>query len=293
MESTLVSFSAAPASAFGGGDLVSRVLGDAAARELVESLLARSEAGGHEPARGEPAPGRGAARRAAGAARAHRSRDRRRPHRRPRRPPRPRGRRWPDGPSREARRTLIRVQPPGTDPSPDSPVDEGLFRRTAGRFATGVCAVTTRAAGIDHAMTVNTFTSVSLEPLLVLVCVEVEARFHDAVLDAGVWGVSVLDASARPVAEWLATRGRPLHGQLDRVPHHRGPVTGVALLDQSVGDAGVPHDGDPSRRRPHDRRRRGAVRGGTAGRRPAAGVASRWIPPDSVTIRPPGPFPGP
>jgi flavin reductase len=128
------------------------------------------------------------------------------------------------------------VQPPGANPSPrDSGlVHEGLFRRTAGRFATGVCAVTTRADGVDHAMTVNTFTSVSLEPLLVLVCVEVEARFHDAVLDAGVWGVSVLDASARPVAEWLATRGRPLHGQLDRIPHRHGPVTGVALLDQSV-----------------------------------------------------------
>lgn len=122
----------------------------------------------------------------------------------------------------------------GNDPSA-APVDEGLFRRTAGRFATGVCAVTTREGDVDHAMTVNTFTSVSLEPLLVLVCVEVEARFHDAVLESGVWGVSVLDATARPVAQWLATRGRPLHGQLDRVPHHRGPVTGVALLDQSVG----------------------------------------------------------
>jgi len=128
------------------------------------------------------------------------------------------------------------VQPPGTGSSSQSAgvVDEAVFRRTAGRFATGVCAVTTRDAGIDHAMTVNTFTSVSLEPLLVLVCVEVEARFHDAVLEAGVWGVSVLDVTARAVAEWLATRGRPLHGQLDRVPHRRGPVTGVALLDQSV-----------------------------------------------------------
>jgi flavin reductase (DIM6/NTAB) family NADH-FMN oxidoreductase RutF len=120
----------------------------------------------------------------------------------------------------------------GTDASP--PVDEGLFRRTLGRFATGVCAVTTRSAGIDHAMTVNTFTSVSLEPLLVLICVEVEARFHDAVLESGVWGVSVLDATARPLAEWLATRGRPLHGQLDRAPHRYGPVTGVALLEQAV-----------------------------------------------------------
>jgi ATP-dependent Zn protease len=43
MESTLVSFSAAPASAFGGGDLVSRVLGDAAARDLVEALLVRAK----------------------------------------------------------------------------------------------------------------------------------------------------------------------------------------------------------------------------------------------------------
>jgi cell division protease FtsH len=43
MDSTLVSFAAAPASAFGGGDLVSRVLADRAARELVESLLARQK----------------------------------------------------------------------------------------------------------------------------------------------------------------------------------------------------------------------------------------------------------
>lgn len=118
----------------------------------------------------------------------------------------------------------------GTHP----PADEAVFRRAAARFATGVCAVTTVDGGVDHAMTVNTFTSVSLEPVLVLVCVEVEARFHDAVLAAGVWGISVLDATARPVADWLATRGRPLHGQLDRVPHRRGPATGVALLDQSV-----------------------------------------------------------
>lgn len=125
------------------------------------------------------------------------------------------------------------------EPWPDSaevPGDaaEAVFRRAAARFGTGVCALTTTAGGVDHAMTVNAFTSVSLEPLLVLVCVEVESRFHDAVLESGVWGVSVLDAGARSVAQWLSTRGRPLHGQLARVPHHRGARTGVALLDQSV-----------------------------------------------------------
>jgi flavin reductase (DIM6/NTAB) family NADH-FMN oxidoreductase RutF len=113
-------------------------------------------------------------------------------------------------------------------------VDTALFRRAVGRFATGVTVVSTVTGGHDHAMTANAFTSVSLDPLLVLVCVEQDARFHDAVLDAGHWGVSVLDESARGTAEWLATPGRPLVGQLDPVPHHRGPVTGVALVDAAL-----------------------------------------------------------
>ena len=112
--------------------------------------------------------------------------------------------------------------------------DIDVFRRAMSRFATGVTVLTTRTRDIDHAMTANALTSVSLEPLLLLVCVEREARFYDAVLDAGVWGISVLTGRDRPGADWLATRGRPLHGQLDRIPHHRGPQTGVALLDGAL-----------------------------------------------------------
>lgn len=113
-------------------------------------------------------------------------------------------------------------------------VDTDAFRRTVGRFATGVTVVTTVVSGVDHAMTASAFTAVSLEPLLVLVCVDKDARFHDAVVESGTWGVSILDSTARPAAEWLASRGRPLHGQLDRVAHHRGLVTGTALLEQSL-----------------------------------------------------------
>jgi flavin reductase len=109
--------------------------------------------------------------------------------------------------------------------------DVDLFRRAMGRFATGVTVLTTRTGDHDHAMTASALTSVSLEPLLVLVCVEREARFHDAVVEAGIWGISVLSSHDRPAADWLATRGRPLHGQLDRIAHHPGPKTGVALLD--------------------------------------------------------------
>ena len=107
------------------------------------------------------------------------------------------------------------------------------FRLAMGRFATGVTVLTTVAGGHDHAMTANAVASVSMEPMLVLACVEVDARFHDAVSEAALWGISVLDAEQRPTADWLATQGRPLHGQLDRVPHHRGS-TGVALLDGAL-----------------------------------------------------------
>jgi flavin reductase (DIM6/NTAB) family NADH-FMN oxidoreductase RutF len=113
-------------------------------------------------------------------------------------------------------------------------VSPAAFRAAVGRFTTGVTVVTTTLEGIDHAMTASAFTSVSLDPLLVLVCVEREARFAEAVLETGQWGVSVLDASSRGVSEWLASRGRPLHGQLDRVPHTYGPHTGAALLSSAL-----------------------------------------------------------
>ncbi|NRQ35827.1 flavin reductase [Nonomuraea sp. NN258] len=108
-------------------------------------------------------------------------------------------------------------------------VDPHTYRKVVGRFATGVAIVTTRAGDLDHAMTVNSLSSVSLEPLLVLFCAEKVARFHDAVIEAGVWGVSVLPDSMEDASRFFAHRGRPLNGQLQRWPHVRGE-SGVALF---------------------------------------------------------------
>ena len=110
-------------------------------------------------------------------------------------------------------------------------VDQAAFRRAGGQFPGGIVVVTTSAG---HAMTVSAFASVSLEPPLVLFCAEKIARFHDAVLDAGAWAVSILAEDAEKTANWLATRGRPLEGQLDEVPHRPGPVTGAPLLDGAL-----------------------------------------------------------
>ena len=115
-----------------------------------------------------------------------------------------------------------------------APVNPADFRRVAGRFASGVVMVSTRSDGVDHAMTVTAFTSVSLEPLLVLFCAEKVARFHDAVLATGTWAVSVLNEDAEKTARWLATRGRPLEGQLDSFRHHRGPLTAAPILDDAL-----------------------------------------------------------
>lgn len=137
----------------------------------------------------------------------------------------------------------------GTPAGPADPVDVDVFRQAMGRFATGVTVVSAPGTATQpHAMTANAVTSVSLDPCLLLVCVEQEARFHEAVVDGGAFGVSVLGADQRRVAQWLATRGRPLVGQLAQVPHHAGPATGVPLVTgalstlecsvQSLHDAG-------------------------------------------------------
>ena len=115
---------------------------------------------------------------------------------------------------------------------PAQPVlDVAAFRRVAGRFATGISVVTTTHNGVHHAMTVNAFTSVSLRPVVVLVCVEKITRFHEAVLASGAWAVSVLSDDAEQASRWFAEKARPTESQLADYTHRPGPVTGMPVLD--------------------------------------------------------------
>ena len=135
--------------------------------------------------------------------------------------------------------------------SSDEPeIEVAEFKRALGRLPTGVVVVSARAGSHDHAMTANSFTAVSLDPPLVLFCVERDARFHDAVIEAGVFGVSVLAVAQRRIATWLATPGRPLIGQLESVPHERGRLGSVliagALSQLEAEVSGVHPAGDHS-----------------------------------------------
>ena len=87
------------------------------------------------------------------------------------------------------------------------PLDPAVFRQAMGRVVHGVSVLTTVAGGQDHAMTADTVTSVSLEPLLVLCCAETESRYHDAVLEAQEMGIGMVRAGAN---------GRDIHEAIQR-----------------------------------------------------------------------------
>jgi flavin reductase (DIM6/NTAB) family NADH-FMN oxidoreductase RutF len=123
------------------------------------------------------------------------------------------------------------------------------FRKAMGNFATGVTVITVDLEGKVHGMTANALTSVSLEPLLLLVCVDHAAKIHSHLHAKQRFGVNILAESQRPISEFYA---RPVELQgdaeqeagarFDRTPHGT-PVLhgGLAYLEcrlKSTQDAG-------------------------------------------------------
>src|SRR5215831_21363817 len=81
------------------------------------------------------------------------------------------------------------------------------FRKAMGAFATGVTIITVDFEDEVHGMTANAFTSVSLDPMLVLVCVDRSARTHAHLHAKKRFGVNVLAEAQRAISEYYA---RPL-----------------------------------------------------------------------------------
>jgi flavin reductase (DIM6/NTAB) family NADH-FMN oxidoreductase RutF len=102
------------------------------------------------------------------------------------------------------------------------------------RYATGVSVVAAVHDGVRYGMTVNSLTSVSLHPTLMLFCCEHDASLHQPLLAAGSWAVSVLSGSQQAVAAWFATRGRPGVDQFDGQAARPGVITGAPVLDGAL-----------------------------------------------------------
>jgi flavin reductase (DIM6/NTAB) family NADH-FMN oxidoreductase RutF len=110
-------------------------------------------------------------------------------------------------------------------------IEATAFRRVAGCFATGVTVVTCRVGERTHGITINSFASLSLDPLLIMICVEHRAIAHDLIPQAGYFAVNVLGQHQREISDYFARRLAPdPSDELRDIPYHLG-VSGAPLLD--------------------------------------------------------------
>ncbi len=123
------------------------------------------------------------------------------------------------------------------------------FRKAMGRFATGVTIVTVDLDGEVHGMTANAFASVSLDPMLVLVCVDHTTRTHAHLHAKKRFGINVLCEDQRAISEYYASPERTHENaeaeagaRFDRTPHGTPMLHGtLAYLEcrlHSAQDAG-------------------------------------------------------
>jgi flavin reductase (DIM6/NTAB) family NADH-FMN oxidoreductase RutF len=135
----------------------------------------------------------------------------------------------------------LRVDPPMS-------VTHSDFRKAMAAFATGVTVITMDFGEGVHGMTANAFTSVSLDPKLVLVCVNRQARTHGHLRAKKRFGVNVLAENQREISEYYAHPNRHdstteiAAARFDRTPHGTPVLHGaLAYLEcrlHSMQDAG-------------------------------------------------------
>lgn len=114
-----------------------------------------------------------------------------------------------------------------SDPTGEPPpIDPREYRRLAGLFATGVTVVTTRVGDDIHGMTANAFTSLSLDPLLIIICVDRRARMHPIIQRAGAFAVNFLHEGQEAISRNYA--GQPQEGIADIL--HFSEDAGVPII---------------------------------------------------------------
>jgi flavin reductase (DIM6/NTAB) family NADH-FMN oxidoreductase RutF len=109
--------------------------------------------------------------------------------------------------------------------------DSRSFRDIMGIFATGITVVTLESEEL-YGMTANAFSSLSLDPPLILVCVAKTASMHAALSDTSSFAVNILGENQDDISTLFAKHGRreePLGG----TPYHTG-ILGTPILDDCI-----------------------------------------------------------
>jgi flavin reductase len=105
------------------------------------------------------------------------------------------------------------------------------FRDAVGSFATGINVITTRSDEAAYGLTANAFSSVSLDPPLVLICVGSTSQGCEVITRNKAFAVNVLSHDQEPLSRFFASKDRPKGVDAFRGVPHSVAITGSPLLD--------------------------------------------------------------
>lgn len=114
------------------------------------------------------------------------------------------------------------------------PFDPAQFRQLLGRFATGVTVITTHHNSERHGMTANAFTSVSLDPPLILVSIDKRALMHTIMMENDAFCVNLLPEHRREWSDWWVGKAPKDADQFADIPYTDG-TTGSPVLEGCLG----------------------------------------------------------
>jgi flavin reductase (DIM6/NTAB) family NADH-FMN oxidoreductase RutF len=115
-----------------------------------------------------------------------------------------------------------------TDAGHLAPVDATLYRQTCARFATGITVVTVAdEGGHPHGMTVNSFSSVSLDPPLVLVSIDLRNAILGHFLSSRFFAINILAEHQQHLSQRFSSTSE---NRFSNIAWHAGE-TGVPLLE--------------------------------------------------------------
>ena len=109
-------------------------------------------------------------------------------------------------------------------------IEKDFFRQVMGRFATGVTVVTTRSEKGLSGLTVNSFCSVSLDPPLVLICVDLTSHTLPYIRESGIFAVNILTDQQEHLSRCFATSSPERYEDFCHAGYHVA-ATGSPVLD--------------------------------------------------------------
>ena len=112
-------------------------------------------------------------------------------------------------------------------------IEKDFFRQVMGHFATGVTVVTTRSQETLAGLTVNAFCSVSLNPPLVLICVDLTSATLPVIRESGVFAVNILTDKQEYLSRCFATSSRERYECFCNAGYHVA-ATGAPIIDDTL-----------------------------------------------------------